>query len=151
MSAEDQEDPFKAELYFGIQTYYCSADDRIRAVSCFSRSQCEAALKLVGLQKTVLAAVQRRMRALNKVSVVLHFSNHGQDFLRWSLDASGTVIGCEPCQAWLWTGKVVMNHERLRAGDKVQYRSTIDPTSAVSIRYPLERVDRFNRTQGSKS
>ena len=100
------------------------------------------ALKLPDLQKTVMAAVQRRLRYLEKVATVLHFTDHGQDFLRWELDAKGKVIGCGPFQGFIWKGKHVMNHDLLRAGDTVHYRSMGDSTSVDNIRYPLALVER---------
>lgn len=134
--------PFKAGIHAGVQTFHCVAEDRIRLVAWFDRAQCEAALKLPGLQKTVAAAVQRRLRYFNRVATVLHFTDHGQDFLRWELDAKGKVIGCEPFQGSVWKGKVVMFPDRLRAGHTVYFRSQGESTAADSIRYPLERVDR---------
>ncbi|WP_454710995.1 hypothetical protein [Cupriavidus nantongensis] len=61
--------PFKANCYNGHQTYHVTAEDRIRAVKGFSRTQCLAALKVQGLQKTVERAVQGRMRQLDADSV----------------------------------------------------------------------------------
>lgn len=133
--------PFKAALHAGVQTYYCTAEDRIRLVAWFDRAQCEAALKLPDLQKTVAAAVQCRLRHFDQVATVLHFTDHGQDFLRWELDAKGKVIGCEPFQGFIWKGKVVMFPERLRAGDVVYFVNKGESASR-SIRYPLERVER---------
>lgn len=137
------DNPFKAGEPGGVQTYYGTADDRILAVGRFDRIQCEAALQLPDLQKTVAAAVQRRLRHLDKVATVLHFTDHGQDFLRWELDARGKVIGCKPFQARVWCGKHVMHHEQLWAGDLVRYRTMGESASADNIRYPLERVERL--------
>lgn len=135
--------PFKAAIYNGQQLYHLSAEDRARAVTWFDRAQCDAALKLQGLQKSVEAAVKRRLRHFDKVATVLHFTDHGQDFLRWELDVNGKVIGCEPFQGFFWKGKQVMFPDRLRAGDTVYYRSKGESTSVDSIRYPLERVERL--------
>lgn len=142
MSTAETTNPFKAGVHSGVQTYHCVAEDRIRVAAWFNRAECEAALMLPGLQKTVAAAVQRRLRHFDKVATVLHFTDHGQDFLRWELDAEGKVIGCEPFQGRVWKGKYVMGHDRLRAGDTVHYRSMGESTSASNIRYPLERVER---------
>ena len=135
--------PFKAGVHGGVQTYHCVVEDRIRLVAWFDRAQCEAALQMPGLQKTVTTAVQRRLRYFDRVATVLHFTDHGQDFLRWELDAKGKVIGCEPHQGFVWKGKVVMFPDRLSSGDTVYFRSQGESTSADSIRYPLERVERL--------
>lgn len=58
--------PFKAGVYNGVQMYHQSADDRVRAAASFDRAECEAALQLPNLQKTVVTAVQRRLRFLGK-------------------------------------------------------------------------------------
>lgn len=140
--------PFKASVQGRMQTYYCTTDDRTRAVSWFDRAQCEAALKLPDLQKTVAAALQRRLRYFDRVATVLHFTDHGQDFLRWYLDAKGKVIGCEPFQGIVWKGNFVLGHDRLKVGDMVHYRSKGESTSASHIRYPLERVERTGGEHG---
>ena len=132
--------PFKAAVYAGTQTYHTVAEDRMRVASRFTREECEAALQLPGLQKTVAEAVRRRVRHLDKVSTVLHFTDHGQDFLRWELDARGVVIGCEPFQASVWVGNRVLHHQALRAGDIVHFVSKGDSASR-NIRYLLERVE----------
>ncbi|GKT19760.1 hypothetical protein AVHY2522_23665 [Acidovorax sp. SUPP2522] len=108
--------PFKAGAYDGVPTYHVTADDRLRLVGSFERAQCDAALLVPGLQKTVASAVHRRIRHLDRVATVVAFEDHGQDFLRWELDANGTVIGCEPFQASIWCGNVVIDHEKLVVG-----------------------------------
>lgn len=56
--------PFAATVYNGHQTYHMTVDDRIAAVRRFTREQCQAALALPGLQKTVARAVRSRLRQL---------------------------------------------------------------------------------------
>ena len=92
MSVEEI-NPFKAGVHGGTQTYYGVAEDRIRAVAWFDRAQCEAALKLPGLQKTVAAAVQRRLRYVDKVATVLHFTDFScgrKEMLKRELKASSS-------------------------------------------------------------
>lgn len=143
MSTANTMNPFKAAVHNGVQTYYGTADDRVRSIERFDRAQCEAALKLPGLQKTVEQAARRRLRYFDKVATVLHFEDHGQDFLRWELDAKGLVIGCEPFQGFVWKGKRVIGHEGLRPGDIVHYHSSGESTSGGCIRYPLQDVVRM--------
>ena len=134
--------PFKAGVYNGVQMYHQSADDRTRAVASFDRAECDAALQLPNLQKTVVAAVQRRLRYFEKVAAQLEFEDHGQDFLRWDLDAKGKVIGCGPFQASVWVGLNVMCFQKLKAGDTVFYerRDTGGKYHGSSINYPLKKV-----------
>lgn len=58
--------PFTATVYGSHQTYYMTADDRIAAVRRFDRAQCQAALALPGLQKTVARAVHTRLRQIER-------------------------------------------------------------------------------------
>lgn len=52
-----------------LQTYYCSATDRITAVKRMtSLDQLHAALKVDGLQKSVETAIHRRIKALGRAA-----------------------------------------------------------------------------------
>lgn len=42
------------------------ADDRVRMIESFNIPQCEAALRLPDIQKTVRRALERRLRKLNR-------------------------------------------------------------------------------------
>lgn len=64
------ETPFKAGCYGGHQYYHVTAEDRIGAVKSFGLEQCEAALQVEGLQKTVERAVRARMRMLRKAAAL---------------------------------------------------------------------------------
>lgn len=44
----------------------CSTEDRCRMAATFTRGECERALKIYGLQKAVVAALERRLRALGR-------------------------------------------------------------------------------------
>lgn len=59
--------PFVGPRYGEQQTVVCAADDRIRMVKSFDRLQCEAALKLPDLQKTVRRALLIRVKKLRAV------------------------------------------------------------------------------------
>lgn len=48
----------------GIRLQYSSADERIARVREFTADQCRAALALPDLQKTVRAAIERRLKKL---------------------------------------------------------------------------------------
>jgi hypothetical protein len=60
------DNPFKASKYGNVQTYYMGSDDRIRHVKEFGLKECEVALRLRGLQKTVRRAIEIRVRKLIK-------------------------------------------------------------------------------------
>ena len=61
--------PFAATVYGSHQTYHVTVDDRIAAVRRFTtREQCQAALALPDLQKTVARAVHSRLRQLERDS-----------------------------------------------------------------------------------
>lgn len=147
MSASNN--PFKAMLHEGQQLYHVSAEDRTHAARLFNRDECNAALLLPDLQKTVVAAVKRRISYLEKIAAQLEFEDHGQDFLRWDLDSKGKVIGCAPFQAFVWVGLVVLQFKKLKAGDVVFYerRGQDGCVTGSNIRYPLESVTFLKRTQ----
>ncbi|CAM3350632.1 hypothetical protein [Paracidovorax anthurii] len=138
------DNPFKAGIHAGVQTYYGTVEDRVNAVARFDRSQCEAALQVPALQKTVAAAVQRRIRWLDKVVTRIHFEDCGQDFLHWELDSKGKVIGCEPFQASVWCGKEVVQPGRLAVGDLVHFYESQGKTFR-HIRYRVAKVERFSK------
>ncbi len=58
-----RENPFSTGIP-GCSTQYVDADSRIRAVQNFSIEQCNQALHLPGLQKTVALAILRRFRKI---------------------------------------------------------------------------------------
>ena len=141
MSATASMNPFKAYVHSGVQTYYGTVEDRLNAVPRFDRPQCDAALQVPALQKTVAAAVQRRLRHLDRVVTRIHFEDHGQDFLRWELDVNGKVIGCEPFQASAWRGLKVFQPSLIAVGDLVHFYDSRDK-SLCHIRYRVAKVER---------
>lgn len=62
-----RDNPFKAQKYGDLQTYHLTSEDRIRAVKGFTREQCQAALAVPSLQKTVARAIEVRLRKLGEV------------------------------------------------------------------------------------
>lgn len=70
----------------------------------------------------------------------IHFEDHGQDFLVWTVDQSGVVTDSQPCQASVWQGCRVLRHAALAVGDCVVFRSP-DGKRTLSIRYPIARID----------
>lgn len=118
---------------------HCSAADRCYAVLRFNRSQCNAALKVKGLQKTVARAIQARLRLLDRTIAIIEFEDHGQDFLRWHLDKDGVVIESQPFQNFAWKGLAVFEIDNLKPGSIVYY-SRPGEKDVKSIRYPLISV-----------
>lgn len=70
----ETDNPFKAFTYPSdngpVQTYHCAADDRLRALANFDQAQCEAALRVPGLQASVRNALERRLRKLTREATV---------------------------------------------------------------------------------
>ena len=56
--------PFRHRMWDGMEVETTSADDRVRKVKDFNLDQCNAALSVRGLQKSVERAVHARIRAL---------------------------------------------------------------------------------------
>ncbi len=60
------EHPFYARSYDGLATFYVSSEDRIAAARQFDAATCRRALALDDLQRTVRAALERRLRQLER-------------------------------------------------------------------------------------
>jgi|GEM_PF-1135831 len=58
--------PFYAGSFTGSSCFTLNADDRIRLIKTFNVHQLRAAQRVRGLQKTVCAAIERRLRALER-------------------------------------------------------------------------------------
>ena len=58
--------PFLRSRLDGMWIGAITADDRIAMVQDFSAAQCEQALTVPGLQKTVIRALRARMRRLTR-------------------------------------------------------------------------------------
>lgn len=143
------DNPFKANCYGGVQSYHLVAEDRIRVVKSFDLAQCEAALQVEGLQKTVERAIRTRMRLLRKagalntpfpnpcdgMTVVLE--DRGQDFLEFDI-YGGRIVATRPFQGDVWNGFEVLN-ETIAPGDYIglcsQYISGVR-----TINYPVIAV-----------
>lgn len=72
-------------------------------------------------------------------ATVIHFEDHGQDFLRWTLDAKGMVIDSQPFQASIWAGLFVVER-KLKAGMRI---SIVMLTGTRRVNYPLARVQKL--------
>lgn len=68
----EADNPFKAFTYISdtgpVQAYHCDADGRLHALANFDQAQCEAALRVPGLQAVVRNALERRLRKLARDS-----------------------------------------------------------------------------------
>jgi ParB/RepB/Spo0J family partition protein len=67
---EDVKNPFLYHWSDGTQVLTSGVNDRIEAVRKFSADECEAALALPDLEKTVKTAIERRLRKLEKEGVI---------------------------------------------------------------------------------
>lgn len=62
------------------------------------------------------------MNDLTKEVRVIHFYDHDQDFLRWSINKKGRVLRSEPFQTDIWSRYIVENHKDVQAGEYVVIR-----------------------------
>lgn len=58
--------PFTASTFNGVTYFHVDAASRIHALKTFDLAQCEAGLKVPGLQKTVERALRSRINKLQK-------------------------------------------------------------------------------------
>lgn len=70
----------------------------------------------------------------------IHFEDHDQDFLTWTIDEEGVVIDCQPFQLSVWRGTKVVNHMGLKPGQLVHIEDENDPERTRHIKYPVEKV-----------
>lgn len=90
-----------------------------------------------------------------KTTTIIHFKDHGQDFLEWHVDnATGMIIGCKPFQSVFWVGLRVVNLAKLEVGGHVIvdfsstkelaiHRSKLWPSDGTThrwIKYPIEKL-----------
>ncbi|WP_418648854.1 hypothetical protein ACNQFN_11340 [Thauera butanivorans] len=141
------DDPFKTGCYGGIECFAVTANDRINRVKTFDRAQCQTALAMGDLQKSVERAVRIRLRQLDKQprqpapnpqdGMTVVFEDHGQDFLKFDIKG-GRVIDARPFQSDMWSGAEVIN-ETIHRGDHIALRH--EHSSGVrTIRYPIDAV-----------
>ena len=70
-------------------------------------------------------------------SCVVHFEDHGQDFLRWTI-TDGKVVDCEPFQAWLWNGTTILSDPEVGECLRIKGPRSI---GVIALKYPVERID----------
>lgn len=68
----------------------------------------------------------------------IHFEDHGQDFLEWDVDATGTVVGCRPLQGWVWCGLVILGNAQVEQLVSCR-RGNEEPRY---INYPVAKITR---------
>ena len=79
------------------------------------------------------------------MATTIHFEDHGQDFLDWTVDDKSNVIDVNPFQFNIWGGNQVLGLDTLQPGDYVHYVSKHDGETRT-IRYPVERIERKQET-----
>jgi hypothetical protein len=68
----------------------------------------------------------------------IRFQDNGQDFLTWQIDEQGNVVDCQPFQAFVWVGCIVLNHATLKAGEKVEILNK--DGHEMTVRHLVERI-----------
>lgn len=72
-------------------------------------------------------------------NTVIHFEDEGQDFLKWTIDPKGKLIGCEPFQFSIWS-KYLVTNKRFKVGGFVHTIGT--DWKPLTIKYPIEKVEK---------
>jgi len=75
---------------------------------------------------------------MKKITIV-EFEQHDQDFSIWEIDSGGMVISSEPCQGWLWGGRIVPDLSALKVGGFVPILNPKDRTTS-EIKYPIKKI-----------
>lgn len=91
------------------------------------------------LSRTILPSKlpSRAQRVQPVSSRSIEFEDHGQDFLRFDLNAANVVVGCTPFQASVWCEAVVLNPD-VGVGEHV--RITTKRGITLKLRYPVSAI-----------
>lgn len=81
-----------------------------------------------------------------KAAYRMHFEDHHQDFLVWTLDEGGEVIHCEPFQASIWCGTIV-NLMTLMKGERPDVQLKSRPGKLTTMNYAVTKID-FLKAEG---
>lgn len=92
------------------------------------------------IQKSVVRAARSRLNRLIKETrfMDIEFEDHGQDFLRWTLDKNGMVIDSD-MQARFWVGGHVADYRNLMAHVPPMYQSKVYG-GIRHVNYPLKKI-----------
>lgn len=139
--------PFKTGMYGGVDCFAVTVEDRVARVKKFDRAQCQAALALDDLQKSVERAIKSRLRMLDKDAstqspnpasgMTVELEDHGQDFLEFDIRGRH-IVDARPFQADVWSGAEVIN-ETLQVGDHIEFRSEYS-SGVKTLRYPIVAI-----------
>ncbi len=86
---------------------------------------------------------------LNLNYAVVHFEDHGQDFLHWVINTDrssadyGRIVYAGPFQSSVWKGCLV-NLNTVKTGEKLQFISRFDD-EILELNYRVERIRYFGR------
>ena len=84
----------------------------------------------------------RSAEVIQKKVTVVHFEDHGQDFLIWTIDPeTGKVIKCEPFQASFWVGCIVIKNSLIRGSQIEYHHPRFADDGCREIKYPIEKIE----------
>jgi hypothetical protein len=73
---------------------------------------------------------------------IIHFEDHGQDFLQWRIcGETGIIEDCQPFQDHVWVGKKVVANGNLVVGGKLTVEYV---PSNLEIIYPIAEVEEID-------
>jgi hypothetical protein len=70
----------------------------------------------------------------------IEFEDHGQDFLRWTIDEDGKVMDSQPFQADLWNGTTLLDYPDLKVGMALAIITKHD--DVLTLKYPIIKIER---------
>lgn len=71
------------------------------------------------------------------MKITVEIEDHGQDFLEWDIE-NHKVVGCRPCQSWIWVGTLVTN-KRIRKGSILRLIIK-GGEEIIDLKYPVVAV-----------
>jgi len=88
------------------------------------------------LFEALTSKIDPRLAATAGEPYRIHFEDHGQDFLRWDVDANGVITDSQPYMAGTWVGLQVL--QRPEPGQLVGFRNR--DGLVKQIKYAVSKV-----------
>ncbi len=133
----------------GTYTARAGIGKHAKTASCTSdalTAALRAAAKWFGLPESQIV-VARRAECLfyarpihaHEIFTEIEIEDRGQDFIKWTVAADGTVYDCQPSQSWMWCGGCATNLAQLKVGGAVKFRHYL---GSITINYRITKLSR---------